>query len=52
MDFEKGRNVNINKNSSRKIESIVKFSVDCYDKHNNNKTQNDPNNTKNTTDNV
>jgi len=48
MDFEKGANANINKNTSRKVDSIVKFNVDCFDNHISNDTENN-NNIKNAT---
>jgi len=51
MDTEKGANAKINTNSSRKVDSLVKFNVDCFDNHISNDTENNKNN-KNTTNNM
>ena len=51
MDTEKGANAKINTNASRKVDSLVKFNVDCFDNHISNDTENNKNN-KNTTNNM
>jgi len=42
MDIEKGANAKINKNASRKVNSIVKFNVNFFDNYTSNVTENNP----------
>ena len=47
MDIQKGANAKINTNASRKVDSTVKFNVDCLDNHTSDTTESNKNN-KNT----
>jgi len=47
MDIGKEANAKINTNTSRKVDSIVKFNVDCIDNHISNDTESNSKNNKN-----